>query len=290
MLTHTFVHIPGIGDQTEQHLWSLGVINWDCAARELPHGTPARCRKCLRAAVEESCHALARRDAGFFAQRLAPAHHWRLYSTFGKSVAFLDIETTGMGQGSSITTIALYDGQSVRTYVRDQNLHQFRADILQYQMLVTYNGKSFDVPFLEREFSGLRLTQPHIDLRYVLAALGYTGGLKACEQKMGIPRPEALQEVDGFMAVRLWYRHVKGDARALPALLRYNIEDAVNLQWLMETAYNLSIARLPIPLPVAPVLVAPRPYVNWPFDPTIIRELLAQPAFDTHWSAQPRRW
>ena len=290
MLTHTFVHVPGIGYRTEQHLWTLGVVNWDCALRDMPASVSARCRKCLPSAIEESRQALARHDACFFAERLAPSHQWRLYSTFGSRAAFLDIETTGLGDSSIITTIAMYDGQAIRTYVRDQNLHEFPADVLQYQLLVTYNGKCFDIPFIEREFHGLRLNQPHIDLRYVLASLGYKGGLKGCERQLGIPRPDALQEVDGFMAVRLWFEHTKGDRRALPALLRYNIEDAVNLQWLMETAYNLAISRLPVPLPVAQIPVAPRPCINWPFDPGIIRELAGPRPFESHWSAQPRRW
>ena len=111
-----------------------------------------------------------------------------------------------------------------------------------------------------------------------------------CEQKLGIPRPEGLQDVDGFMAVRLWWEHEKGDKRALPALLRYNIEDAVNLHWLMETAYNLAIAQLPVKLPVTQVPVTPRPYINWPYDPGIIRQLMGTGGFESHWSAQPRRW
>jgi uncharacterized protein len=289
MLTHTFVHVPGIGDQTEQRLWALGVVDWECAMQDLPSGVSARCRKCLPCAIEESRQALARRDVAYFAQRLGAAHHWRLYPTFAERAAFLDIETTGLGDSSVITTIAVYDGQSIRTYVRDQNLQEFPADIRQYQLLVTYNGKCFDVPFLERGFR-MRLPQPQIDLRYVLAALGYKGGLKNCEHLLGIPRPEALQEVDGFMAVQLWRAHIQGDRRALPALLRYNIEDAVNLQWLMETAYNLAIARLPVPLSVAQIPVCTRPRIDWPFDPGIIQELLGPRPFETHWSRQPRRW
>ncbi len=275
---------------SEQQLWAMGVVDWDSALRGMPEGVPARCRNRLPEALRESQGALERRDVCFFAERLDPAHHWRLYPTFGSRAAFFDIETTGLGESSIITTIALYDGRTIRTYVRDQNLHEFPADILQYQMLVTYNGKCFDVPFVQREFPGLHLRQPHVDLRYLLASLGYKGGLKGCEKRLGIPRPEGLQEVDGFMAVRLWWQHVKGDARALPTLLRYNIEDAVNLCWLMETAYNLAIARLPVQLPVAPVPVVPRPEIEWPFDASIVQELQGiWHGFESHWSAQPRR-
>ena len=34
-----------------------------------------------------------------------------------------------------------------------------------------------------------------IDLRYILASLGYGGGLKSCEQQLGITRPD-LEDVD----------------------------------------------------------------------------------------------
>jgi uncharacterized protein YprB with RNaseH-like and TPR domain len=288
MLRNTFVHVAGIGDRTEQYLWTLGVVDWDRALGGLSGRVPARCRKCLPAAMEESQQALARGDACFFAERLAARHHWRLYSSFSGRTAFLDIETTGLGAGSVITTIAVYDGQAIRTYVRDQNLHEFPADIRGYQLLVTYNGRTFDVPFLEREFAGLRLRQPHVDLRYLLASLGYRGGLKGCEQKLGIGRPEALQDVDGFMAVRLWWAHERGDPRALPALLRYNIEDTLNLRWLMETAYNMAVERLPVALPVKQVPVAHRPRIDWPFDAGIIQELAGPRPFESHWSTHRR--
>ena len=50
-------------------------------------------------------------------------------------------------------------------------------------MIVTYNGKTFDVPFIEKYF-GIRMNHAHIDLRYVLKSLGYSGGLKMFEQAM----------------------------------------------------------------------------------------------------------
>ncbi len=57
----------------------------------------------------------------------------------------------------------------------------------------------------------------------------------------------------------------------MPALLRYNIEDVVNLRWLMESAYNMAIARLPVA--VTPIPVAERATVDLPFDPSVVEEL-----------------
>src|SRR4051812_44796342 len=76
-----------------------------------------------------------------------------------------------MSSYADVTTIALYDGQSLHTYVRGQNLQDFARDIRAYRLLVTYNGKCFDVPVL-RQCLGCRLDQAHIDLRHVLAWYG----------------------------------------------------------------------------------------------------------------------
>ena len=87
-------------------------------------------------------------------------------------------------------------------------------------------------PFL-RDRLGCPLDQAHIDLRYVLASLGYKGGLKKCETALGIDRGD-LDGVDGSLAVLLWEEYRKtGSPKALDTLLAYNIEDVVNLETLM---------------------------------------------------------
>ena len=122
-------------------------------------------------------------------------------------------------------------------------MHLFR--IRQHRgALVTYNGKCFDVPFIEWSFK-TRLNQIHIDLRYVLKSLGYSGGLKGCEYQLGVDRGE-LQGVDGFFAVLLWEEYLKTrDRKVLETLLAYNIEDVVNLEQLMVIAYNLKLRDTP---------------------------------------------
>lgn len=123
---------------------------------------------------------------------------------------------------------------------------------------MTYNGKCFDLPILRGTF-GLALDQAHIDLRYVLASLGYKGGLKGCERHLGLDRGD-LANVDGFFAVLLWrdYR-MRRNAQALETLLAYNIRDVVNLEALLVKAYNLKAAQTPfgpsvtMPLPPPPL-------------------------------------
>ena len=55
------------------------------------------------------------------------------------------------------------------------------------------------------------------------------GGLKVVEQALGIKRN--LTEVDGFMAVRLWWEYFNNcNEEALEIRLEYNREDVVNLR------------------------------------------------------------
>jgi len=193
----------------------------------------------------------------------------------------LDIETTGLDKWrGSITTIALYDGRSIFHYVQGDNLEAFKENIQNYQVIVTYNGKSFDVPFIE-SCLGIKIDQVHIDLRYVLKRLGYSGGLKGCERQLGLHRGE-LDGVDGYCAVLLWEKFKRTNSRnALETLLAYNIMDTVNLESLMVIAYNLNLQKTPfsqshrLPVPEAPDI---------PFraDPRIINKIkgeLGPPCF-----------
>jgi uncharacterized protein YprB with RNaseH-like and TPR domain len=100
------------------------------------------------------------------------------------------------------------------------------------------------------------MTRAHIDLRHVLTGLGYKGGLKVCEKELGLNRKE-LDGVDGYYAILLWKDYMRnGNAKALDTLLAYNILDAVNLEPLMITAYNLKLKETPfretLQLPVPP--------------------------------------
>ncbi|MDP2326387.1 MAG: ribonuclease H-like domain-containing protein, partial [Gammaproteobacteria bacterium] len=168
--------------------------------------------------------------------------------------------------------IALYDGRSIRHYVHGQNLAEFARDIRDYRLLVTYNGKCFDLPILRAAF-GLSLDQGHIDLRYVLASLGYKGGLKGCERRLGLDRGD-LANVDGFFAVLLWREYrMRKNPQALETLLAYNIRDVVNLEPLLIKAYNLKAAATPFGTAASLSLPPPPPEPFRAHAPTIDRLL-----------------
>ena len=258
MLEQSFCHIPGIGAKTEQGLWAAGVTGWREVAGHA--GLPPRRAAMLTQHATESIERLQARDARYFAERLPVNQHWRLFPHFRDRVAYLDIETTGLeAPGDHITTIALFDGATIRHYVHGDNLPAFAQDVRAYDLLVTFNGKGFDVPFIESYF-GMRLSTPHIDLRHVLASLGYKGGLKLIEHALGFDRGE-LTDIDGYFAVLLWHDYKrKQNHAALETLIAYNMVDTVNLEALMVIAYNLKVAQTPfaeslrLPPPAAPAI------------------------------------
>lgn len=269
MLQNTFQHIPGIGFKTERRIWDSGIPDWQSAGDLPPSRLPLRQTDVFLRYLDASARALDDGNPRFFTDLMPAGLHWRLFPEFRHRVAYLDIETTGMDPWESeITTIALYDGREVKTYVQGHNLEAFLDDIQAADLIVTYNGKGFDIPFIERYFR-IRLNHAHIDLRHVLKRLGYSGGLKSCERALGIDRG-SLDGVDGFFAVLLWQNYIRdGNPRALETLLAYNVEDAVHLEALMVTAYNLNIRGTPYGATHA---VAPpsMPYLPFRPDPVTI--------------------
>ncbi len=245
MLRNTFVHIPGVGIKTERALWRKGILGWEELLALGPRLESLGFPGFLRQKTLESTMRLEAQDPHFFARGLPSRELWRLFPEFRQSTAYLDIETTGMWCGQDhITTIALYDGQNIRTYVQGDNLWEFAQDIKGYRVIVTYNGRCFDLPFI-KEHMGLCLDQVHIDLRFLLAGLGYRGGLKACEKAMGMERGD-LEGLDGFFAVLLWEAFLrKRDSRFLETLLAYNVQDVLSLEHLMIKAYNLKLKGTP---------------------------------------------
>lgn len=246
MLLNTFQHLPGIGAKTERTLWKEGIYSWDDFKEPYPFYLSDQKINLMRQHLSaEADFLLHPPHPKTYSRLLNSSEHWRLFPHYRDRVAYLDIETTGnSGKNCEITTIALYDGKAVFTYVSGENLDDFPVDAEHYELLISYNGKAFDVPIVERYFN-ITLEHVHIDLCHVLRSLGYKGGLKGCEKQFGLDRAE-LAGVDGYFAVLLWEAYQRtGERRALETLLAYNVEDAVNLEPLMVHAYNLKLIGTP---------------------------------------------
>ena len=159
-------------------------------------------------------------------------------------IAYLDIETTGLSwHQSDITVIgmALFEGLSLRDLSPSQKSFQVKqlvgqditvecllATLEGVEHLYTYNGKRFDIPFIEKKLHINLRAIPHTDLMFNCWKHHLKGGLKAVERRLNIRRQ--LPDVNGYLAVKLWWDYINdNDQEALTTLLEYNREDVVNL-------------------------------------------------------------
>ncbi|MGZ6479959.1 MAG: ribonuclease H-like domain-containing protein, partial [Bdellovibrionales bacterium] len=237
MLENSFVHLPGIGPGTEEKFWAQGLRTWDHLSDNLNEIFGPRKAQQIAEALEESRQAHESREFTYFQGRFKGAEMWRVLPALLNSecidqIAYLDIETTGLGfppQCKSTTIAIYYQGE-----LHLEHNHARKRAILEEinrnaKCLVTFNGGTFDLPFLRREFN-MEFRQAHVDLRYWMAKHDYRGGLKAIQQALPNVRQRDSMDIDGFDAVRLWNLHQRGVPNALETLLTYNAEDTVVLE------------------------------------------------------------
>ncbi|HTA57610.1 MAG TPA: ribonuclease H-like domain-containing protein [Candidatus Baltobacteraceae bacterium] len=299
MLQQTFIHIPGIGKETERELWKHGIRSWDDADRfEKRFGAVGgRLHQKLDEYIPRSREAVRRRDAKFFERLSALGEAWRIYPEFADDCVYLDIETTGLSSVfDSVTMVGLYDGRRYKVFVEGENLNELPAQLKNYSVVVTFNGSGFDLRFLKLAFPDLVLPPIHIDLRWVTRRLGIKGGLKSVEEKFGLKRDESVEDLTGFDATVLWAKHLRGDKTALEQLIRYNTEDVVHLKAIMEIAYDRltkdTVSSLKSPMASIFTGLAPLPksnkravlrHVSCQSDATdIVSRLLQQSSADWH--------
>ncbi len=236
MLENTFIHLHDFGPRRERRLWTSGVTTWEEFLERFGE-SPYHKSHCSRVAA--SRFALRSNDPSFFADALPSGETWRAFPSFRK-IAYLDIETTGLAPATDyLTVVGVYDGREVHSYIHGQNLEQLERDIAQYEMVVTFNGSMFDIPFLKKSMRRARIPRLHVDLRFLLASLDVRGGLKKIEEKFGLEREGDLKGMTGYDAVLLWQAYKRrGDRAALDRLVRYNAADISNLKTLLEWAYR----------------------------------------------------
>ncbi len=240
LLEATFSHAQGIGVTTERRLWQAGARDWTAYldAPDTSWPLTSAQRSLLTPTIVESQERLEAEDFAWFAQLLPASEHWRAVPSFGHRLAFVDIETNGGMEPNDLTVVGVYDGRTMRQFVKGINLHELPAALEEAAMLVTFFGSGFDIPFLRRSFPQMPLPQLHVDLCFLLKKLGLRGGLKSIEAQMGIQRSNATTGLSGWDAVRLWNEYRAGRKRSLEVLLEYNAEDVRNMSDLLAEGYR----------------------------------------------------
>jgi uncharacterized protein YprB with RNaseH-like and TPR domain len=196
------------------------------------------------------------------------AQAWPAASGIGGRLLFIDLETTGLFGGAGtqafLVGCAAIDGDAIR--IRQFLLPGFeheRAVLAELKSwasshgaIVSYNGRTFDVPLVETRFMFHRLPcpldgLPHLDMLHAARRLWRrrpaTAGpdpddescsLAVLEKHMsGVHR---VGDVPGYEIPSRFFRFVRdGDARPLEAVLEHNRLDLLSLAAVLARAITL---------------------------------------------------
>lgn len=162
---------------------------------------------------------------------------------------FLDTETTGLAGGAGtyifLVGVGYFEGDQfcVRQYfMRDYNeeraLLSALNDLLSnFKAVVTYNGKTFDLPLMESRYimSGMKMSLKnpyHFDLLYPARRL-WKRRLENCSLStverdiLGVIRDD---DVPGYLIPEIYFRYLRTkDARAIKQVFEHNLQDILSL-------------------------------------------------------------
>jgi hypothetical protein len=172
---------------------------------------------------------------------------------------FLDTETTGLAGGSGTCPFLIgvgfvEDGAFVlcQLFMRDYReeaamLRAFLELASRYELLVSYNGKSFDVPLLENRLVLNRQSfsfeaMLHFDLLHPARSL-WKARFESCrlaELEQWLLGIERENDPSGYLIPNIYFRFLRtGDASELPYLFEHNGTDILSLAALTVAASDM---------------------------------------------------
>jgi uncharacterized protein YprB with RNaseH-like and TPR domain len=183
---------------------------------------------------------------------------------------FVDLETTGLAGGAGtyafLIGCAWYDGALFRTrqfllsnFTAERALLEAVGDLARSAgTVVTYNGKSFDLPLIETRFLLHRMRTPfadlpHVDMLHPARRLwrepmdatsendhAADGGCRLSRLEQSLCGHEREGDVPGFEIPARYFRFVRsGDPRPLEAVLEHNRLDLISLALVTARAAQL---------------------------------------------------
>jgi uncharacterized protein YprB with RNaseH-like and TPR domain len=177
----------------------------------------------------------------------------------GQRLLFVDLETTGLAGGAGSYAFLVGCGwfSGGRFRVRQFLLSSFASEraLLEavndlagaVDAVVTYNGKSFDLPLIETRYALNRLTtpfaeMPHIDMLHHARRLwrGCDDDHRLSSLESSLLEHQREGDVQGFEIPGRYFHYVRtGDARSLAAVLEHNRLDLLSLALLTARAAQL---------------------------------------------------
>ena len=162
---------------------------------------------------------------------------------------FLDTETTGLAGGAGtyifLVGVGYFEGDQfyVRQYfMRDYNeeralLSALNDLLANFKAVVTYNGKTFDLPLMESRYimSGMKMSLKdpyHFDLLYPARRL-WKRRLESCSLstvEREILKVSRDDDVPGHLIPEIYFRYLRTkDARAIKQVFEHNLQDILSL-------------------------------------------------------------
>jgi len=177
---------------------------------------------------------------------------------------FLDLETTGLAGGAGTYAFLVgcgwFDGGSFRIRQFFLTSHAAERALLgavaalagESGVVVTFNGKSFDIPLIDTRFALHRLAtpftdMPHVDMLHPARRLwrntdddAADSGCRLSALEQTLCGHEREGDVPGFEIPARYFHFVRsGDARPLEAVLEHNRLDLLSLALLTARAADL---------------------------------------------------
>ncbi|MDP6944144.1 MAG: ribonuclease H-like domain-containing protein [Myxococcota bacterium] len=190
---------------------------------------------------------------GFFQQVLDDVHRLtgdrRLEGRVADEALFVDIEATGLKHGAGtlafLVGVAFREGDELITrqyLMREPSeeralCHRLLADLDAHPMLVTFNGKSYDLTvlearmvmcrFLDRDASRLKL-RPHLDLLHLARNLhrGRWPDTRLATLERQLLDFHRVDDLPGELVPSAWFHFLRtGDAGPLGRAVEHNLHD-----------------------------------------------------------------
>jgi uncharacterized protein YprB with RNaseH-like and TPR domain len=166
-----------------------------------------------------------------------------------ESIAFLDTETTGLSGGTGtyvfMVGLAYFRGERLlvrqffmRHHAEEPAMLAALAQVLgRHEAIVTFNGKSFDVPQLVTRYTANRQrpmvpTEIHLDLLHPSRRF-WREQLESCTLgtlERAVLGHSRASDVPSWMIPELYFQYLRGgDARAMAAVFEHNLHDVLSL-------------------------------------------------------------
>lgn len=172
-----------------------------------------------------------------------------------ESFCFVDAETTGLARGTGtyafLIGLGRYHGETfqlLQFFMRDPAeepalLSALQEALASCRVLVTFNGKTFDLPILNARWvtNGLPFSladRIHLDLLSLARRL-WRSSLPSralhCLEEQILRQPRAKEDVPGWLIPQLYFDYLRdGDARPMLQVLEHNTIDILSMAALLS--------------------------------------------------------